>query len=294
MKTRSKRRIWTLALTIVCLLAFVLTLWETTAFAQRNPQKSDPREPSLRQPEKAPPRGPVGRKVEKVAPGGMITQKPHKAPPRGPVVHRPPKAPPRGPVVHKPRKPYPRGPVMRKPHKLPPRGTITHKLPPKHRIVRHGKFRFYYYGGAFYRRGASGFVVVSPPYGAVVAALPVGFWGVVVGGLTYYVYGDIYYRRVPSGYVVVQPPVTPAAVQEISPVVPSQLSEGEQVSVMAHSLNVRSGPGLDFPVIYQVQRGQLLLVRGYAPEWIYVELPSGELGWVMLIYTMRVILPGSG
>lgn len=58
--------------------------------------------------------------------------------------------------------------------------------------------------------------------------------------------------------------------------------------------NIRSGPGIDFPVIHQLRDGDRLTVYGYAPKWLYVKLPSGEFGWVMLQYTLPVSPPASG
>jgi hypothetical protein len=168
-----------------------------------------------------------------------------------------------------------------------PRGKIVVKLPKGHTTVWRGRNRYYFHGGAFYKKkkGPSGYVVVRAPIGAVVLSIPVGYRIVVVSGLTYYVYAGIYYRRVHNGYVVVEPPAKTVVVKEVSPVRPSVKKGGESVTVSAILLNVRSGPGMDFPVIQQVRVSDRLTVYGYAPDWLNVELPTGKFGWVMLRYT---------
>ena len=137
-------------------------------------------------------------------------------------------------------------------------------------------------------------MVVGAPIGAVVLSIPVGYRAVVVGGLTYYVYAGVSYRRVHTGYVVVEPPAETVVVKEVSPVRPSVEKGGERVSVTATLLNVRSGPGMDFPVIHQVREGEKLTVYGYAPDWLYVKLSTGVFGWVMLRYTSPEESPASG
>ena len=174
------------------------------------------------------------------------------------------------------------------------RGTVVRKLPPGYRTVWHGRSRYYYHGGAFYHRGPSGFVVVSPPIGTVVWSIPIGAAALLVGGLTYYLYDNVYYRRVGTRYVVVEPPARTVVVKEVSPVQPSEEKVGETVTVSVPLLNVRSGPGLNFPVVREAQQGELLTVHGYAPEWLYVRLSSGELGWVMLRYTAPPSPPAIG
>lgn len=64
----------------------------------------------------------------------------------------------------------------------------------------------------------------------------------------------------------------------------------ETIIVTASLLNVRSGPGGDFAVISLVYQGDRLVVYGYgvSSEWLYVELPSGEFGWVLAEYTVPV------
>lgn len=183
---------------------------------------------------------------------------------------------------------------IREQHRTNSRERTVTRLPPRHRSVWVGRSRYFYDGGHFYRKGPGGYIVVSAPVGAIVLGIPVGSRAVIVGGLTYYVYGSVYYRRIGSGYLVVEPPAQTVVIKEISPVVPSEQSVGEKVLVAVPLLNVRSGPGITFPVIREIRKDQMLTIHGYAPEWLYVELQSGEFGWVMLRYTSSLSPPASG
>lgn len=60
-----------------------------------------------------------------------------------------------------------------------------------------------------------------------------------------------------------------------------------EVIVTAGSLNLRSGPGYEFSVMDTLYQGDRLIVRGYdiSSGWLYVELSSGDFGWVMAQYT---------
>ncbi|BBO75257.1 hypothetical protein DSCW_26740 [Desulfosarcina widdelii] len=164
-------------------------------------------------------------------------------------------------------------------------GEVLHKMPPDHRTVNVGNSRYYFHGGAFYQQRPGGFFPVHAPVGAVVFSLPVGAMALLVGGITYYLYNDVYYRRAQQGYVVVEQPSEVVAVKETSAVVPSQQITGETVTITAALLNVRSGPGLNFPVVQQIRQHETVAINGYAPEWLYVQLPDGSFGWVMLKYT---------
>lgn len=174
------------------------------------------------------------------------------------------------------------------------RGHVIERLPTGYRRVWHKKVPYYYYRGAFYRPAQTGFIVVGPPVGAVVVALPVGYSRIWVGSTVYYTYGGVFYRRVPYGYVVVDAP-SEVIIEEDAPAIvqPSKADAGK-VSVTADVLNVRTGPGLDYPVIYQIHEGYILEVHGRDLGWLYVELPNGEFGWVMNIHTTRLESPGRG
>jgi uncharacterized protein YgiM (DUF1202 family) len=176
-------------------------------------------------------------------------------------------------------RPHPRASVA------PRYGEVFVNLPAGHRTVYVGRSRYFYRSGVFYKHGPSGYVVVRAPIGAVIAAPPAGCRTVVVGGATYYDYNGDYYQNAPRGYVVVQaPPVVP----------PPPPMAGQQVSVTAYTLNVRSGPGMGHPVIEQVRQGFILAVQGTAPGWLYVRTPSGKFGWVSGKYTVPFVSVPSG
>jgi hypothetical protein len=173
-------------------------------------------------------------------------------------------------------------------------GKTYRKLPVGYKTVRVKRDRYYYHVGAFYRRGPSGYVYVRAPIGAIVVGLPVGYRSLWVGGISYYYYNDVFYRRVPSGYMVVEAPSEIKVVKEISAIIqPSVYTRGE-VFVTSYSLNIRSGPGLDFPVIDQVYRDDSLEIHGKTDGWLYVKLPNGQFGWVMKTYTFEKYPPASG
>jgi uncharacterized protein YgiM (DUF1202 family) len=174
---------------------------------------------------------------------------------------------------------HPRAPVA------PRHGEVFVNLPAGHRTVYVGRSRYFYRSGVFYTRGPSGYVVVRAPVGAVIAAPPAGCRTVVVGGATYHAYNGDYYQNGPAGYVVVQAPA-------VVPQPPSMA--GQQVSVTAHTLNVRSGPGMGHPVIEQVRQGFIVTVQGTAPGWLYVRTPSGKFGWVSGKYTVPFVSVPSG
>ncbi len=173
-------------------------------------------------------------------------------------------------------------------HPVPRYGKVIVKPPVGYKTIRRGGARYFYHRGIYYRKGPSGFVVVRAPIGAVVPALAVGFITSLVGGLTYYYYGGVYYQKAPSGYVVVKAPSAAVVVEE-PPVVVSG-----RVSVTAITLNIRSGPGMNFEVIGQVSQNDVMVIIGNAPEWLYIKLPSGKFGWVSEKFTTPVFPPPSG
>jgi uncharacterized protein YgiM (DUF1202 family) len=93
---------------------------------------------------------------------------------------------------------------------------------------------------------------------------------------------------VPYGYAVVEAPAT-VVVEEDAPVLVRPLKPATgRVSVTASVLNVRSGPSLDDPVIYQIHEGYILEVHGKSGWWLYVQLPNGEFGWVKSVFTKQL------
>lgn len=172
-------------------------------------------------------------------------------------------------------------------------GHVVQSLPRGYKRIWYRKEPYYFFGGVFYRTTLSGFVVVKAPVGAVVISLPVGYQRLWYGDTVYYIYEGTFYRQVPAGYVVVEPP--PALiVEDTGPelVQPLEKASGK-ISVTALILNVRSGPAMHYPKIYQVERGYILEVLGTTDGWLYVQLPNGEFGWVMAEFTLP-LEKGSG
>ena len=200
----------------------------------------------------------------------------------GPDKHQP------GPGIPMP--PLPPGIPQPPPFKLFP------QLPSGHQSVQVGNDQYYYHhsDGAFYHKHPSGYITVRAPFGAIVFNIPIGSRAIMSGGLTYYVYDDVYYRRAGTQYVVVEPPRETVIINEVSPVVPSEPNVGEKVLVTAPLLNIRSGPGMNFPVVREVGQGTLLTIHGYAPDWLYVQLASGEFGWAMVKFTAPLAPPANG
>jgi len=145
----------------------------------------------------------------------------------------------------------------------------------RHRHIRHHGHDYYYQRGSFYRRGPAGYFWVNAPIGAIVWSLGIGYDTLWIGGSWHYYYGGTYYRRVPAGYMVVAPPVASVVTRT------SVETAGGTITVLVPTLNVRTQPDRDSPVFYQVHEGERLIVLTTVPGWLYVELPSGEFGWVM-------------
>lgn len=163
-------------------------------------------------------------------------------------------------------------------------------LPANHRTVHVGKTRYEYHGGIFYVHKPTGYHPVRAPIGARVVSLPLAAHTILLGGITYWIFNEAYYRKAPEGYVVVQRPVETVAPSETL----DQRTNCDEVVVLADRLNVRSGPGQDFPVSGLVKRRTVLTVRGNAPGWLYVEMRDGSFGWVMRKFTTPRTSPAQG
>lgn len=126
------------------------------------------------------------------------------------------------------------------------------------------------------------------------------YWGAFgVGIITGAIVGNLYYgppaRTVivePAPPIVVQP--APVIVQRSYVPVNPQAAAGNWVSVATPILNVRSGPGMNFSIVGRVYQGDLLLTKGSAPQWVYVQLPGGNFGWVMTEFTAQTSSAASG
>jgi hypothetical protein len=176
--------------------------------------------------------------------------------------------------------------IIRKDH-------VVSRLPTGYRRVWHDRTPYYFYSGIFYRPYSTGFIAVSAPIGAIVVSLHIGYQRVWLDDSWYYVYGSAFYRRVPSGYMVVEAPPAVIIEDSVPDLVPPAEPASGNVSVTTAVLNVRSGPGLRYPLIYQIHEGYILEVHGKSTGWLYVQLPNGEFGWVMNTYT-TLLDPGSG
>ncbi len=164
------------------------------------------------------------------------------------------------------------------PHRLPQIGHHVKVMPKGFIEISLGLNRIFYHGGAYYRREPRGYRVVTAPVGIVLSVLPPGFQVVAAGSSTYYWYGGVYYRQGPSGYMVMKDPIC-------EPLSPVTTAEGDRVRVTANILNVRSGPGLHHSVMTRIHWGTVVVVRGHADGWLYVEVPGGTAGWVMTVHT---------
>jgi hypothetical protein len=173
------------------------------------------------------------------------------------------------------------------------RHVVPH-LPRGYKRFWHGNVPYFFFGGTFYSHGPSGFISVMAPLGIIVDSIPAGYIRIQVGGVAYYSYGGIFYRRVPYGYVVVAPPPDVEVVEDAPDIVNPPEAAAGKASVTVPILNVRSGPGADHPIIYQIHKGYILDIHGKSDGWLYVELPNGEFGWVMSEFTHQLEEPGSG
>ncbi len=61
--------------------------------------------------------------------------------------------------------------------------------------------------------------------------------------------------------------------------------------VTGHLVNVRQGPGLTFAVIAQVNAGTMLSILETRRDWLKVQLPSGQVGWISAQYVRHDCMP---
>jgi len=128
-------------------------------------------------------------------------------------------------------------------------------------------------------------------HGAIDVLVPLGF-GLIAGAI---IAGSaapppprtVIYRQAPPP-VIVSPPVE---YYNYSAPPPAEELVINQVNITAGLLNVRSGPGLETPIIDQVRRGEILDVIGASPGWLYVRTSSGQHGWVMSKFTTVSMTP---
>jgi SH3-like domain-containing protein len=53
-----------------------------------------------------------------------------------------------------------------------------------------------------------------------------------------------------------------------------------KVPVMDAYVDIRTGPDLDFPVIFVALKGDVLTVRAHIPGWYGVDYEKGRSGWI--------------
>jgi len=173
-------------------------------------------------------------------------------------------------------------------------GRVIAKRHGDHRRPYLSRTRHYQRRSPFYRKRPHFSLFVGAPIGTFRTTLPVGYTRVVVRGASYYVAGGVYYQQAGAGYRVMDTPrevvvvATPPKERTFPAVLPAE------VQVSAAALNVRTGPGLHYSVIDQVQRDDTLRVINSAPGWLYVQMPSGQSGWIMDSFTVPVTRPASG
>lgn len=92
-----------------------------------------------------------------------------------------------------------------------------------------------------------------------------------------------------AGTVVVAPPA--ATVHTVAPTPAAAQPFGRRVAVTVGALNVRQGPGMDYPVLMRVGFDEVLTVTAESPGWYAVRTASGGTGWVMVQFTRRLAAP---
>lgn len=153
------------------------------------------------------------------------------------------------------------------------------ELPAGHNRIFVRNQLYFTHEGRFYKKMRDGFVWIVPPPGLVVTTLPFGYSTFMWEGVEYYTYAGIYYRPSYGGYVVVEEPDDLPSPWEMD------APPFDFVIVNTELLNVRSGPGEDFPVVEQTMSGERLQVLGTYQDWYYIRLPNGRKGWIMAYYT---------
>ena len=87
---------------------------------------------------------------------------------------------------------------------------------------------------------------------------------------------------------------TPVIIEKSPTIINMPESQIGEAVVTAELLNVRSGPGKNYPVIHQACRNSKLIINGFSEGWLYVKLPGGGYGWVMQKFTVSIQPPASG
>ena len=133
----------------------------------------------------------------------------------------------------------------------PPR--ILARLPSAHIGLKLRGASFFYHGGAFYRHGPSGYVVVARPVGALTASLPVGAVRVTVGASVFYRHHGVFFLETGGEYEVVAPPI--GASVEALPLGYEIVPMGEEDLYYHEGIYYRYDPGRDTYVIVAPPEG---------------------------------------
>ncbi|WP_319547843.1 DUF6515 family protein [Desulfogranum marinum] len=142
-----------------------------------------------------------------------------------------------------------------------------------------GKLTYFFVDGIFYTKKPTGYVVAPAPIGAKIPVLPPAAVIVNIDGRPYYTYSGTFYQQVPGGYIVVKQPSSNMI---------SHFKQRQKLTVIVESLNVRSGPGKENPVLRHVSQGEVLVVEDVKAGWCLVKLPDNSSGWVMSQYTATI------
>jgi uncharacterized protein YgiM (DUF1202 family) len=93
-----------------------------------------------------------------------------------------------------------------------------------------------------------------------------------------------YYRYGETGPVSTTLSSSPVVTQESVPVSPSATYEPfvnpKVVELKGSKINVRTGPGKDYPLLTTVEGGLKAKAIGKQGEWYQLQLPDGRIGWV--------------
>lgn len=77
---------------------------------------------------------------------------------------------------------------------------------------------------------------------------------------------------------------------------PAEFLEGDSARVIGSLVNVRTGPGTDYPVVFQVSSGTELFLTGKTGDWYMVRFPgsSDREGWMAGWLIEKISSPGEG
>ena len=85
-------------------------------------------------------------------------------------------------------------------------------------------------------------------------------------------------------------PTTNAALQDDANPQPPTKERPRHCTVTAAAwLNLRSGPGVDFPILGGLARGAVVEVHNQRGAWLDVTAPGGRRGWIHSAYCNEVM-----